>query len=137
MLSYHADMNLGNNPFELGLDRLVDLDMESDFVSKNALKRIRQEGVKQLLVGLELDGPPLEGSNDEHWPIISDGQMVGRITSAVYSPRLEKNIALAMVTHPYTETGTTAVVDMIAEQRNCKVVPKPFYDPRKTIAATS
>jgi len=135
MLSYHADMTLKNNPFELGMDRLVDLDMEADFVGKSALTRIKRAGVSQLLVGLEIDGSPLIGSNDEHWPIIKDGQVVGRVTSAIYSPRLNKNIALAMVARQYAEVGTRAVIDTFAESRNCEVVPKPFYDPRKSIAA--
>jgi len=135
MLSYHADMTLKNNPFELGMDRLVNLDMEADFVSKSALTRIKREGVTQLFVGLELEGPPLAGSNDEHWPIIKDGQVVGRVTSAIYSPRLKKNIALAMVARQYAEIGTRAIVETCAESRDCEVVPKPFYDPKKSIAA--
>ena len=135
MLSYHADMTLKNNPFELRMDRLVNLDMEADFVGKSALRRIKDEGVAQLFVGLELEGPPLAGSNDEHWPITRDGQGVGRVTSAIYSPRLKKNIALAMVAPEDSEIGTRAVVDTGAEPRNCEVVPKPFYDPKKSIAA--
>ncbi len=135
MLSYHADISLKNNPFELGMDRLVDLDMEADFVSKSALTRIKEEGVTQLLVGLEIEGPPLAGSNDEYWPITKVGQGVGRVSSAIYSPRLKKNIALAMVARQYAEIGTRAVIDTFAESRNCEVVPKPFYDPKKSIAA--
>jgi len=137
MLSYHADMTLKNNPFELGMDRLVNLDMEADFVSRAALTRIKEEGVTQLFVGLELDGPPLSGSNDEHWPVTKDGIVVGRITSAIHSPRLKKNIALAMVAREYAEIGARAVIDTGADSRNCEVVPKPFYDPRKSIAATA
>ena len=134
MLSYHADMTLKNNPFELGLERLVDLDMEADFVSKSALKRIKEEGVTQRLVGLELEGPPLAGSNDEHWPVTRDGEIIGRVTSAIFSPRLKKNIALAMLAREYAEIGTRAVVESSAGARNCEVVPKPFYDPGKSIA---
>ncbi|MGI9476439.1 MAG: glycine cleavage T C-terminal barrel domain-containing protein [Hyphomicrobiaceae bacterium] len=135
MLSYHADMTLANNPYELGMDRLVNLDMEADFVGKSALTRIRNQGVSQLLVGLEFDGPPLVGSNDEHWTITRDEEVVGRVTSAIYSPRLEMNIALAMVAREYAEIGTRAVIDTSERSRNCEVVPKPFYDPKKSIAA--
>jgi glycine cleavage system aminomethyltransferase T len=135
MLSYHADMTLRNNPFELGMDRLVDLDMKADFVSKAALTRIRAEGVKQLQVGIEFDGPPLVGSNDEFWPIRRDGEEVGYVTSAVHSPRLEKNIALALVAADHADIGTQAIIDMAGEARSCQIVPKPFYDPKKALAA--
>ena len=137
MLSYHADMSLEHNPFELGLDRLVDLDIQADYVSKKALKRIKAVGVKQYLVGLVFEGDPIEGSNDEYWPIRADGQRIGYVTSAVYSPRLEQNIALAMVHKDYSEIGTKAVIETTLMKRNCEVVPKPFYDPKKAIAAKS
>ena len=135
MLSYHADMTLANNPFELGMDRLVDLDMEADFVSKAALRRIRDEGVSQRQVGLEFDGDILVGSNDENWPILVDGEQVGYVTSAVHSPRLAKNIALALVAIDHAAIGTRAIIVTAEGERTCEIVPKPFFDPRKTIAA--
>ena len=137
MLSYHADMTLENNPYELGMERLVDLDMDADFVSKAALRRIRDDGVSIRQVGLEFDGPPLTGSNDEHWPITKEGRVVGKVTSAVYSPRLEKNIALALMDVAEAGLGTQAVIEKADDRRGCVVVPKPFYDPRKSIAAKS
>lgn len=137
MLSYHADMTLENNPFELGMDRLVDLDMDADFVSKQALQRIKAEGVKQLQVGVEFDGPPIVGSNDEYWQITRDGRVIGKVTSAVYSPRLKKNIALALVEIEHADIGTQARIQMASEHRNCEVVPKPFYDPKKKITTDS
>ncbi|MEC8538671.1 MAG: glycine cleavage T C-terminal barrel domain-containing protein [Pseudomonadota bacterium] len=137
MLSYHADMTLENNPYELGMERLVDLEMEADFVSKAALRRIRDEGVSIRQVGLEFDGPPLTGSNDEHWPITKEGRVVGKVTSAVYSPRLEKNIALALMDVAEAGLGTQAVIEKADDWHGCVVVPKPFYDPRKSIAAKS
>ena len=137
MLSYHADMTLENNPYELGMDRLVDLEMEADFVSKVALRRIRDEGVGIRQVGLEFDGPPLTGSNDEHWPITMEGRVVGKVTSAVYSPRLEKNIALALMDVAAADIGTQALIEKADDPRGCIVVPKPFYDPKKSIAAKS
>lgn len=137
MLSYHADMTLANNPYELGMGRLVDLDMEADFVSKAALKRIKEKGVSQQLVGLEIEGEPFVGSNDFFWPIMKDGAKIGTITSAIYSPRLEKNIALAMIMVDHAAVGTTLKVDKLSEIRACAVVPIPFYDPKKSLASSS
>ena len=135
MLSYHADMTLKNNPFEMGMDRLVDLDMEADFASKAALRRIKAAGISQLQVGLAFDGPPISGSNDENWPVMVDGAVIGKITSAIYSPRLEQNIALAIVEVGHSHNGTQAVIDMIGEMRQAEIVPKPFFDPKKALAA--
>ena len=55
MLSYHADADINTNPYELGLDRLVNLDTEINFIGKQALKKIKEEGVKRKQVGLEIE----------------------------------------------------------------------------------
>ena len=137
MLSYHADMTLANNPFEMGMDRLVDLDMDADFVSKAALTKIKADGVSQKFVGLVIEGDPFVGSNDFFWPILKDGVQVGTVTSAIYSPRLERNIALALVCIKKARLGTTLEVDKLSEIRACTVVPIPFYDPKKSLATAS
>ena len=137
MLSYHADMTLANNPFELRMDRLVDLDMEADFVSKAALHQISKLGVEQYFVGLEIEGAPLVGSNDAHYPIFHEQRKIGHLSSAVFSPRLEKNIALAMIEKEFSGVGTqlhTSIYDVLYP---CKVVPIPFYDPNKSLATKS
>jgi aminomethyltransferase len=135
MLSYHADMTLANNPFELGMDRLVDLDMDADFVSRAALQKISREGVQQRQVGVTFDGAPIPGSNDDFWPIKVAEQAVGYVTSAVYSPRLEQNIALALVKAKYAEIGTQISLETGFGVRAGVITPKPFYDPQKTLAA--
>ncbi len=137
MLSYHADMTLANNPYELGMDRLVDLDMEADFVSKVALTRIKEQGVSQKLVGLEINDDPFVGSNDFFWPVLQEGEQIGRVTSAIYSPRLEKSIALAMINIEHAASGTDLQVHKLSETRTCTVVPIPFYDPKKSLASAS
>jgi aminomethyltransferase len=134
MLSYHADADIDTNPYELGLDRLVNLDMEADFIGKAALRRIKEEGVRRKQVGLVIDGPPLQGPNTAYWTIIKDGSAIGKVTSAVYSPRLEQNIALAMVSVDFAEIGT--VVDVVTKTGSARatVVERPFYDPKKSLA---
>jgi aminomethyltransferase len=137
MLSYHADMTAANNPFELGLDRLVDLDMEADFIGKAALRRIQQAGVTQRQVGLVLNGAALSGPNTAYWPVRAENQVVGQITSAVYSPRLEQNIALAMIGDGYSAVGTQLEADLPSGVRDVTIVEKPFFDPKKAIAAST
>ena len=136
MLSYHADADIHTNPFELGFDRLVNLDMEANFIGKEALKKIKQDGIKRKQVGLELDGEPLQGPNTTFWPIKKDNTQIGKISSAVYSPRLKKNIALGMVDINHSEIGNKFEVTADDKKFNCTIVEKPFYDPKKKIASS-
>lgn len=135
MLSYHADADINTNPFELGFDRLVNLDMEADFIGKAALKRIKEEGVRRKQVGLVIDGEPLKGPNTTFWGINKDGETIGKVTSAVYSPRLEQNIALAMVDIEHLELGAGVEVISGSGPKAARMVEFPFYDPKKAIAA--
>lgn len=135
MLSLITDMNIENNPFEMGWDRLVDLEMEADFIGKAALKRIKAEGVKRLFVGVELDGSPLLNPNGKHWTVVVDDQPVGKITSAIYSPRLKKNIGLALLDVEYSALGSAGITETPDGVRNVVVVPKPFFDPEKKITS--
>jgi len=133
MLSYHSDMDIDTNPFELGLGRLVDLDLRADFIGKAALQRIAHAGVGRIQVGLEIGGEPLRAPNNEHWPIVVAGQTIGKVTSAIYSPRLEANIALAMVRIEHSAIGTRVEAGTPTGARPARVVPKPFYDPQKKL----
>lgn len=135
MLSYHADADIHTNPFELGLDRLVNLDMEADFIGKSALQRIHNAGVKRKQAGLVIDLPPLERPNTRFWPIRKDGNTVGKVTSAVYSPRLKQNIALVMLAIDCCDIGTQVEISLGDELAPATVVPIPFYDPKKKVAS--
>ena len=135
MLSYHADADINTNPFELGFDRLVSLDNDIEFIGKAALKKIKAEGIKRKQVGLEINCEPLSGPNTTFWPIKKNNNEIGKVTSAVYSPRLKKNIALAMADIENSEIGTDLEVETNKGKFSAKIVEKPFYDPKKKIAS--
>jgi glycine cleavage system aminomethyltransferase T len=132
IFNYRADMDWTNNPFELGMDRLVDLDMEADFIGKDALRRIKEQGVTKRIVGVEISGERLD-MNEGTWPVLIEGREAGQVTSAVYSPRLEKNIGFAWVPVDHAEEGSAMVVDTVEGDRDATVVPLPFLDPGKEI----
>ena len=133
MLSYHADADINTNPFELGLDRLVCLESDINFIGKESLKKIKKDGIKRKQVGLEIHSDPLEGPNTKFWPIKKNENEIGKVTSAVYSPRLKKNIALAMVKIDYSEIGNDLKVIINDDEINSQVIEKPFYDPKKKL----
>tara|TARA_A100001015_G_scaffold56373_1_gene61977 strand:+ start:44 stop:1183 length:1140 start_codon:yes stop_codon:yes gene_type:complete len=136
MLSYHADADIHTNPYELGFDRLINLETDIDFIGKEALKKIKQNGIKRKQVGLIIDCNPLSGPNTTFWPIEKDGKTIGKVTSAVYSPRLKKNIALAMIGINYSELGNQLDVQTHEGKYSATIVEKPFYDPKKKIASS-
>lgn len=137
MLSYHADADINTNPFELGMDRLINIDMEADFIGKAALHRIRENGVSRKQVGLRINGAPLKGPNTTFWAIAKDGNPIGKVTSAIYSPRLEQNIALAMVSADCADIGAKVEVTMPQGRVQAIIVERPFFDPKKKIAAAA
>ena len=135
MLSYHADADIHTNPYELGLDRLVNLDMKAEFIGKAALRRIKDEGVNRKQVGLIIDCDPFAGPNTTFLTINKGGDAIGKVTSAVYSPRLQHNIALAMVDIAYDVIGTEVEVVTVAGPVRATVTERPFFDPKKQIVA--
>ena len=139
ILAYGADMWLDTNPYEVGMgyDWMVDLEQKADFIGKQALARIKQEGVARKLAGVEIAGANLGAYNDgsmiDVFPVTRGGEPVGRVTSACHSPRLGKNIGYAMVPVELAELGTELEVEVDGDQRDAVVVEMPFIDPKKEI----
>jgi aminomethyltransferase len=68
------------------------------------------------------------------YPVRAAGQALGHVTSALYSPRLAKNIGYALVPATWSPVGTKLEVNTPAGMRAATVVPMPFVDPKKTLA---
>ncbi len=133
IFNYGGDMTLENNPFEVtGLERMVE-EQEADYIGKTALERIRLEGVRRKLVGIEIEGDPIAIDCQEPWPVLRDGRPVGRVTNAVHSPRLERNIGYAWVPIELADAGTRIDVQAPFGTPAARVVPLPFWDPEKEI----
>jgi aminomethyltransferase len=133
ILNYGIDMTIENDPYEVGMGRLVDLDKPQEFVGRDALRRIKEKGPARHLVGLEIAGAPLD-LNMTRWPVRVDGRALGHVTSAVHSPRLDKNIGYAFVPAQHAAEGTRFEVATSAGARAATVVPMPFFDPARVAA---
>lgn len=140
IFSYGSELALDNNsfsdykflnPYEAGLEWTIALDQEADFIGKTALQRIATEGVSRKLVGVEIGGDPIVGYIEDYLQIVGREKLIGQVSSAFWSPRLEKNIGFALVPIEYTEKGTKLTVRSATGERSAVVVPKPFIDPRK------
>jgi glycine cleavage system aminomethyltransferase T len=137
ILALGADMWYDTNPYEVGMgyDWMVDLEQGADFIGKEALARIKREGPKRKLVGVEIGGEPLGAYNDgsmiDFFPVNRGGARLGEVTSACFSPRLERNIGFAMVPTEHAELGTELEVERPEGTTSAVVVEKPFIDPKK------
>ncbi|MFQ6005558.1 MAG: glycine cleavage T C-terminal barrel domain-containing protein [Woeseia sp.] len=133
LLSYVSDISRADNAFVLGVDFLVDLDQPDDFIGKNALRRIRREGVKRCLVGMEIHGDPLEASNTEFWHVKSGDRIIGHVTRCVYSPRLKKNIGFVNVPIEHADVGTSVALLTPWGEKQASVCETPWFLPQKKI----
>ncbi|MFB3738188.1 MAG: glycine cleavage T C-terminal barrel domain-containing protein [Candidatus Velamenicoccus archaeovorus] len=135
IFNWGADMTYENNAFEMGLERLVDLDSLRDeqCISIAAYRRIAERGVERKINGVELDGDPFPELNNVKWPVLDGGTEIGRVTSAIHSPRLGKNIGYAWLPAERSRVGEQVRVATEWGERAATVVEMPFVDPGKQI----
>jgi len=132
LLSYFSDMRRVDNPYTFGLDRLVDLDKKAEFIGREALRKIKNEGDIRRLVGIEIEGEPIS-HNESFWPVLENGERTGHVSRCVWSPRLERNIGWANVPAASTATGTPLTVACPDGDRFAVVVEAPWFPAEKII----
>ncbi|HYY07806.1 MAG TPA: glycine cleavage T C-terminal barrel domain-containing protein, partial [Actinomycetota bacterium] len=143
IFNYGSDIRPEDTPFHVtGLERLVELDQEADFIGKDALRRFAAEGVDRKLVGIGIDGPPMtdEGALNEFWPVHGAGDRngsvpIGHVTAGAWSPRLERNVGYAWVPMSHSDIGTQLELVTGGDGRAATVAALPFVDPKKEIPA--
>lgn len=126
LLSYGTDTGYDAHPDEVGLADVVDLDGGGDFVGRDALVALRQEGLGRHLLGVVLDGEPI----DVLWrpvPLLVDGEERGELRAAAWSPRFGTNLGLGLVGRSLAP-GQRGEVDVPEGRRRADLVPVPFED---------
>lgn len=131
ILSYLADFDRTNNPYEVGLDWMIDFDQEDDFIGKEALREISMRGPTKKLMGAEIKGDPIESSNEDYLPVLIDGNRVGTMTAMVFSPRLQKNISYVFVDIEHAKIGQEIVISSPNQSFEALVVDIPWFDRAK------
>ena len=132
LFSYGGDMTIENNPLQLsGMERLVDIEQGTDYIGREALERIDQEGVDRKLVGIDIEGE-IEPSIAHPWTAYHEGTEVGRVTAATWSPRLERSIGYVWVPIDLADPNTVLRVETPASKTHAATTASlPFYDPEK------
>lgn len=135
LLSYCSDITRADNPFIIGIEYFVDLDQPGDFIGKTSLRKIAAEGPDRKLVGIEIGGAPLPGTNSQFYPVRDGGRDVGHLTRCAYSPRLEKNIGFANLAIDYTSNGTRLTLDCPVGELPVTICDWPWFPAEKTLPA--
>jgi dimethylglycine dehydrogenase len=122
-----TELSIEYAAYESGLDRFVHPN-KGDFIGRDALVRWRERGFANRFVTLEVhdvtDADAL-GNN----PIYANGKLVGRATGGNYGFRVEKSLALAMVTPEVADLGTELEMDILGTRHPVTVIPESPYDP--------
>jgi len=125
LLSYGNDMDNGDNPYECGFDKFVNLDSDAIFLGKEELKKIKSEGIKKKLMGIQFDAKEigLFGSLD-----LKDEKdnIIGELRSACYSPHFKKVIGIAMMKKPFWETSQVVKIEIENNTFSGNVCNLPF-----------
>ena len=127
LLSYRADTLDDSDPFEAGLERFVDLESGADFIGRAALESIRRTGPRRRRVGVFIDGAPV-APPEQPWPITAGDadEAVGTLRAAAHSPRLARNIGVALLEAPCARPGTEVTVHDPTGPRPARVTLLPF-----------
>lgn len=121
-----SDLDTTTNPFEVGLGWTAQLDKTEPFIGQSALREMAAKPLKRCMMGAEIEGEPLWAGNEHRLPVSADGQAAGYLTSAGYSPRLERNLAFVMLNRPFDEPDQRIEVQFPDGIRAAKVVEKPW-----------
>lgn len=123
---YTRDIDETTNPFEAGLGWTVKFD-KGDFIGRDALLRIKEQGIKRKLVGFVIaDAETCQGGDG----IFFERKQAGQVTSGGFSPTLQKSIGLGYVLVEYSKVGTELVIGRGDHLLPATVVEIPFYDPK-------
>ena len=121
---YGHEISDAINVWEAGLDRFIKME-KPEFIGRAALERVKAEGLKRTLVGLEMVERGI--ARDEYKVLDDAGQQVGYVTSGSPAPFLKKNIALAYVPPSRAQIGARVKVEIRGQGVGAQVVPTPFY----------
>jgi len=126
MISHLGDTTLDENPLELNLPKFYDLDQEAEFVGKQSLKKIQQDGIKKQFTGFKISGKKI-GYNMGRIPVKNESnEKFGFITSCIYSPNFGCNIGLGYIDIKLINSKNIFNIFHDEEKREVEIVPLPF-----------
>ncbi|MDA1283562.1 MAG: hypothetical protein O3C61_01385 [Proteobacteria bacterium] len=124
LLSYGNDITIKDNVLECHLDDFVSLSDEIEYLAKDSLKVLSAQGLKKSLIGIKIYADSI--SVLDHYPIFYNGDEVGELRSAVYSPNFKCCLGIAMVAKSHQSTIGTHQVIINNQDYQLELSPLPF-----------
>ena len=129
LMSYGNDFTGENNPLECNLEKYCKDDASHDFIGKQALSKIKNEGIKQKMMGIIFDGDPCPSIGQPLQVLSKNNKKIGQITSGIFSPRIKKNIGLSMILKEYWNVGESVFIQTLdGGKRNGTITSVPVPD---------
>ncbi len=125
LLSYGNDFDNNDNPFQCGFDKYVDLETNINFLGKDKLKKIKEKGIDRKLMGVQIDLTKILLTSSLNIRN-NDGNIIGELRSACYSPHFKKVIGIAMIKEPYCKASSSGTIEIDGNSLALKVCDLPF-----------
>ncbi|AFN74961.1 glycine cleavage system T protein [Melioribacter roseus P3M-2] len=119
---YGNDIDKSTNPLEASLGWVVKL-KKNNFIGKEALLRIKEDGLKRKLAPMVSHEKAFPRHGHE---VTADGNIIGKITSGTVSPIIEKAIALGYIDINYASEGTQVNFLIRGKEIPATVTKLPF-----------
>ena len=125
LLSYGNDFDNNDNPFQCGFDKYIDLETDINFLGKDKLKKIKEKGIDRKLMGVQIDLTKIRLTSSLNIKN-NDGNIIGELRSACYSPHFKKVIGIAMIKEPYCKASSSGTIEIDGNSLALKVCDLPF-----------
>ena len=125
LLSYGNDFDNNDNPFQCGFDKYIDLETDINFLGKDKLKKIKEKGIDRKLMGVQIDLTKILLTSSLNIKN-NDGNIIGELRSACYSPHFKKVIGIAMIKEPYCKASSSGTIEIDGNSLALKVCDLPF-----------
>jgi len=124
LLSYGNDFDNGDNPYECGFDKYIDVESDINYLGKKALIQVSKEGIKRKLMGVKIDLDKIEIMEEK--PLQNGKNLVGHLRSAVYSPHFKKVVGIAMINKEYWDKKTSFELEINGKKSKGLVCDLPL-----------
>ena len=125
LLSYGNDFDNQDNPFECGFEKYINLNSDVVFLGKDKLKKIKSDGIKRKLMGVQVETNKISLTGSVNI-MSNDGNLIGDLRSACYSPHFKKVIGIAMINEPFCKVSETGKLEIDGKNIALKVCELPF-----------